>query len=108
MLQNKRFLYVGFMCCQAVEKLLKGIYVKDNADAELPYTHSLLKLANKTKLSEEMTSEQIALLSILQPLNVEARYPSSKERLARALNENYCRELITRTEALLAWIKEQA
>jgi HEPN domain-containing protein len=31
MLQSKRFLYVGFMCHQTVEKAFKALYVKQNS-----------------------------------------------------------------------------
>jgi len=40
MLKTKRFLYVGFMCHQAVEKILKAYYNKVY-DEPAPYTHNL-------------------------------------------------------------------
>ncbi len=44
MLEGKRFLYVGFMCHQAIEKILKGYYVFVHGDNP-PYTHRLGYLA---------------------------------------------------------------
>lgn len=40
MLEGRRFLYVGFMCHQAIEKILKGCFVAiENKNP--PYTHTL-------------------------------------------------------------------
>lgn len=107
MLQTKRFLYVGFMCHQTVEKGLKAIFVHRESDAELPYIHSLVRLANLAKVSAEMSENQLSLLDILNPLNIEARYPLNKEQLLSSLSEARCKELIVRTEELLKWIKSK-
>ncbi|WP_217957422.1 HEPN domain-containing protein [Acutalibacter muris] len=105
MLETKRFLYVGFMCHQTIEKGLKAIFVQRRPDSELPYIHSLVRLANLSKISAEMSEEQLSLLDILSPLNVEARYPLNKEKLLRSLTESRCENLIRKTEDLLIWIK---
>ena len=105
MLETRRFLYVGFMCHQAVEKALKAVFVTRMLGEELPYIHKLMRLANLSGLSAEMTEEQLALLDILSPLNVEARYPLHRERLLASLTPKRCQQLIDETEALLTWIK---
>ncbi len=105
MLETKRFLYVGFMCHQTIEKGLKAIYIHREPDGELPYIHSLVRLANLAKVSAEMSEDQLSLLDVLNPLNVEARYPLNKEQLLRSLSEARCKELIDKTEDLLSWIK---
>ncbi|MDO4812824.1 MAG: HEPN domain-containing protein, partial [Eubacteriales bacterium] len=85
MLKTKRLLYVGFMCHQVIEKSLKGIYVSRNPDAELPYIHKLLRLANLSGVYDEMSGAQKELLDTLSPLNIEARYPIHKELLLQSL-----------------------
>lgn len=105
MLQTKRFLYVGFMCHQTIEKGLKAVFVHRKPDGELPYIHSLVRLANLSKISAEMCEDQLSLLDVLSPLNVEARYPLNKEKLLRSLTESRCEDLIRKTEELLSWIK---
>ncbi|MEA4884368.1 MAG: HEPN domain-containing protein [Clostridia bacterium] len=40
MLVTERYLYVGFMCHQTIEKLLKAYYVRTINDTP-PYTHNL-------------------------------------------------------------------
>ena len=106
MLKGKRFLYVGFMCHQVIEKILKGFYVfakKDNP----PYTHNLSYLAGESGINDKMTEAQKDFLDLLEPLNVEARYPTHKEQLMRSLNEERCKEIIQKTEGLYQWIKKQ-
>ena len=106
MLKGKRFLYVGFMCHQVIEKILKGFYVFEKKDNP-PYTHNLSYLVDQSGISDKMTEEQKDLIDLLEPLNVEARYPTHKERLMRSLNDERCKEIIQKTEGLYQWIKQQ-
>ncbi len=79
-----RYLYVGFMC-----------------------HHSLSRLAEKSGLDKEMSDDQLDFIDELKPLNIEARYPSYKERLMRSLNTERCKELIRKTDDLRSWIKNR-
>lgn len=105
MLETKRYLYVGFMCHQTVEKALKAVLVAKKPEEELPYIHKLMRLANLSLVSEEMSEDQLRLLDVLSPLNVEARYPLHKSMLFQSLTADRCKELITETEALYQWLK---
>lgn len=107
MLETRRFLYVGFMCHQTIEKALKGILVTRKPEEELPYIHKLMRLANLSGISTEMDERQLALLDVLSPLNVEARYPLHKSRLLESLTVERCGQMIEETEALLKWIRKQ-
>lgn len=107
MLETRRFLYVGFMCHQTIEKALKGILVTRKPEEELPYIHKLMRLANLSGISTEMDERQLALLDVLSPLNVEARYPLHKSRLLESLTVERCSQMIGETEALLKWIRKQ-
>lgn len=46
MLKSKRYLYVGFMCHQTIEKAFKAYYFFLKSDVA-PYSHSLSYLAKK-------------------------------------------------------------
>ena len=106
MLEAKRFLYVGFMCHQVIEKILKACYVSKH-DEIPPYVHNLKRLASLCALYEKMSGEQKDFLDILEPLNVEARYPSQKDRIGRSLTEEACQALLSKTGDLYQWIKQQ-
>ena len=109
MLKGKLYLYVGFMCHQAIEKALKAIIAKNCNEGEVPpKIHHLLKLADRAGLFNIMTQEQQAFLKTLNPMNVEARYPEYKEQIASGLSTEICKELIAGTEELLCWIKQQS
>jgi HEPN domain-containing protein len=42
-----RYLYVGFMCHQAIEKMLKAKVVENRPLEQLPYSHKLVEIATK-------------------------------------------------------------
>lgn len=106
MLDTKRYLYVGFMCHQTIEKILKAYW--SNVLEEPPLKiHSLSRLAERSGLDKEMTDEQLDFIDELEPLNIEARYPSYKERLMKSLTAERCKELIKQTNELRIWIKNK-
>lgn len=69
--------------------------------------HSLSRLAERSDLDKEMTDEQLDFIDELEPLNIEVRYPSDKERLMKSLTAERCRELIKQTNELRTWIKSK-
>ena len=108
MFDGGRYLYVGFMCHQVIEKALKAIIARDCVEGEIPpKIHNLIKLVNKAGLYEKMSTEQLEFIDAINPLNVEARYPDHKNRIAANLSEDSCRQIIEGTEELLCWIKKQ-
>lgn len=106
MLSSRRLLYVGFMCHQVVEKALKGHYQFSRKDTP-PHTHNLSVIASQSGLYRSMDEAQKSLLDVLEPLNVEARYPTRKDQLFRSLTDDRCKSILERTEDLFTWIKQQ-
>ena len=106
MLDTHRYLYVGFMCHQVIEKILKAYW--SNVLEEPPLKiHSLSRLAEKSGLDKDMSEGQLDFIDELEPLNIEARYPSYKERLLKSLTADRCIELIKQTDELRIWIKSK-
>ena len=106
MLRSKRYLYVGFMCHQAIEKAFKALFSKINPEA-VPFSHNLSYLAKKGDFFQFLSEEQKSFIDQLEPLNIETRYPSHKERLLKSLTHEKCVELIEGTEILQKWMKER-
>lgn len=75
MLATKRYLYVGFMCHQVVEKMLKAYWCHVLEEPPLKI-HGLSRLAEKSGLDKEMSETQADFIDELEPLKIEARYPS--------------------------------
>ena len=106
MLETKRYLYVGFMCHQATEKIIKAYYTSIY-DHYPPRTHNLRMLAQKANILSDLNEEQNKLLNTLEPLNIEARYPTDKEQLLKSLSYKRCLYLYKSTQEFLEWIKEK-
>lgn len=106
MQETSRYLYVGFMCHQTIEKILKAYWTHCLDEVPLKI-HSLSRLAEKTGIDKELSEEQLDFIDRLEPLNIEARYPSYKERLFKSLSKEYCKQLIIETKSLQQWIKNK-
>ncbi len=106
MLASKRYLYVGFMAHQAVEKILKAYYVKKHGDTA-PFSHSLSFLAKKSGLFEFFSEKQKDFIDTLEPLNIETRYPTHKEQLMKSMTNERCTELLKNTWELFRWIRQR-
>jgi HEPN domain-containing protein len=67
------------MCHQVIEKAMKGFMLKSDLSKSIPYIHNLSRLSRQSDLNGEMNEHDKDTLDILDPLNIEARYPSAKE-----------------------------
>jgi HEPN domain-containing protein len=104
MFESKRFLYVGFMCHQSIEKVLKAFYTNIYNDTP-PYTHNLLFLSEKCGLINDMDESKINFLNELQPLNIEARYPVYKNLVFKKINTLKAKEILENSKLFFKWIK---
>ncbi len=89
MLESKRYLYVGFMAHQAIEKILKA-YLVHIGNKSVPFSHSLSLLAKKSNIYNHFSEKQKNFIDLLEPLNIEARYPTHKEQLLKSLTQDRC------------------
>lgn len=106
MLKTKRYLYVAFMCHQVIEKTLKAYYVflKNKIP---PYIHNLSTLSKKSGLYEKLSEEQKDFIDFVDPLNIEARYPSYKNMLSKTMTKQKSKEILENTKELKIWIEKQ-
>lgn len=104
MLKSKRYLYVGFMAHQAIEKILKAYFVKMHSDTA-PFSHSLSYIAKKAEIYEHFSEDQKRFIDMLEPMNIECRYPVHKEELLKSLTEEKCKEILDQSKELQIWIK---
>ncbi len=105
MLKTGRYLYVGFMCHQVIEKSLKAFYWHSLLD-EPPHTHNLLLLAEQSNLKPHLTEDMSKFLNRLMPLNIQARYPQDREELLKILSDQVCNDLLKQTGDLYSWIRQ--
>ena len=106
MLDGMRYLYVGFMCHQSVEKALKA-FRWFSIQTQPEYTHSLSRLARKAGLLPELPEAYLSFLDTLEPLNIEARYPNDKAQLSETLTRERCELILAATKGLVEWLRKR-
>lgn len=107
MFNNDKFIYVAFMCEQAVEKLAKGIYVY-TFDKEAPFTHNInivLKDIDKVTSAEIYTNKYELLFSKLTSFYIIARYDVYKQKIAKGLDKINAEELLNMSKEAFLWLK---
>jgi len=105
MLDTGRYLYVGYMCQQAVEKILKGIIAQQNKE-NLPI-HNLNRLAQVAGIENDLNAEQFNFLAELTPYCIEARYGDYRESLSEIINEQRAREVYAKTKEIFKWLYQK-
>ena len=104
MLQSARYLYTVFMCQQALEKVIKALYLH-LFDAEPPRSHNLAFLFDKSGLT--ISPERLALFNTLSAHYLNNRYPEYKQKLSTSLDKTQAEEQIKKTEEAYQWLKSQ-
>lgn len=95
MFEAGRYLYVGFMCQQAIEKLLKGIHLCATSQLA-PYTHNLIRLSELVEL--EANTARDRHFGELQRYYVGSRYPEEVEKLAEDLDAETAQDILQQTK----------
>jgi HEPN domain-containing protein len=102
MLDAGRYLYVAYMCQQAIEKLLKAIIAQLGKE-NLPI-HNLNRLAELAELKSTLTIEQVDMLAELTAYNIQARYGDYKDSLSEVVDTPKANELYFQTKGLFQWL----
>lgn len=105
LLESKDYLWMGFICHLIAEKSLKAVFAEVIKEVP-PYDHKLLNLATLSGILPYLSNEQKKLLGRLQPLQIEARYPSHREKIKEGLTDEISKQIFIETEAFLCWIKQ--
>ncbi len=103
MQNSQRYLYTVFMCQQAVEKLLKALYLQQKGE-EAPRTHNLAYLFNALNLPDAPDAD---IFSTLNAYYIKGRYPSYKRKLSQMLDKQTSQNLLNRSEEVFKWLKSQ-
>ncbi len=104
MLKAKRYLYVGFMCHQTIEKALKALFSKQHNEVP-PRIHNLARLVRLVHLDKEMPEDFLELIHKLNPLNITSRYPDEELDILKDLTVEYMEEILIETRRLFHWLK---
>lgn len=105
MLNARRYLYVAFMCQQALEKILKAIIAQGGG--EIPRTHNLVRLAELAGVYLEISDDQQDFLADLTPFAIEARYGDYRSKLSEIINKGKAGKYLIETEKVYQWLKKR-
>lgn len=104
MFQGSRHFYAVFMCHLALEKALKGLYVKTLKETP-PRVHNLVYLVDQTGMDPP---QQIGKFMVkLSEAQVLTRYPESLAKLQEYYSRSLVEDIVDRTQEALEWIKNQ-
>jgi len=105
MYKTGRWLYVVFMCQQAIEKLCKGLYLLF-IDDNIPRIHDINSLVTKfsDRLPETIDDNNRLLFAKLSAFYLNNRYPEYKERLSMSLTKKEARDILKKTKEVFKWL----
>jgi hypothetical protein len=55
----------------------------------------------------ELSEPHVNFLDMLEPLNIEARYPTDKAKLSGTLTRERCELILATTKGLVEWIRQK-
>jgi len=103
--ESKRWLYVLVMCQQAVEKLVKGLYIL-YVDDDVPRLHDITKLLERfeDKLPVSVPPDKYSLFDKLSLYYLGSRYPEYISKLSTQVKEPVADAILTETKEAFAWL----
>ncbi|TCL74129.1 HEPN domain-containing protein [Hydrogenispora ethanolica] len=108
MLDSGRYLYVVFMCQQAIEKITKGLFVLKSGE-EPPRTHNILAIFEKIQFQPDQimvkVEEYREFLEELLAFYISERYPSYKEKITLSVNHQSAVAILSKAKEVFAWLK---
>jgi HEPN domain-containing protein len=109
MLNSGRYLYVVFMCQQAVEKITKGLFVLNNGE-EPPRTHNILSVFEKIQFKGTQSippklDEYKEFFEELLAFYISERYPSYKEKISTTIDQKNAHEILIKTQEVFSWLR---
>jgi HEPN domain-containing protein len=105
MFRTGRWLYVVFMCQQAIEKLSKGLYLLYVND-DIPRIHDINSLISKfsDKLPEPVDENKRLFFAKLSAFYLNNRYANYKERLSISLKRKEAKDILKTTKEVFKWL----
>jgi HEPN domain-containing protein len=106
MLDSGRWFYVVFMCQQALEKLVKGLYTL-YIDDTVPKTHNIKSLFDRfsDKLKEPVKTEYYQLFDSLTANYLGNRYPDFMNDVIDSINKDTASGIMQKTKEVFTWLQ---
>ena len=102
--ENEKYHYALFFGHLAIEKILKGIFVKKKQE-HAPFSHSLTILSREAEL--DIDGARLEKLAEFMEFYIEGRYPRDMESVFTKCSENYTREKLGEIKEMYQWLMEK-
>ena len=104
--KNKKNTWCLFLGHLVIEKLLKGLYAKNNPENPIPpKIHNLILFSQKAKLKVPIEIRE--KIQVINTFNISARYDDYKKSFDEKCTDNYTKEQVKNIEEVQKWLKEQ-
>jgi HEPN domain-containing protein len=105
MYRGGRWLYVVFMCQQAIEKLCKGLYVL-YLDDNVPRIHDISNLVRRfaDKWPETVPEERFTFFDRLTSFYLNDRYPEYQKRIGALADKVSAKTMLNKTKETFQWL----
>ena len=104
--KNKKNTWSLFIGHLVVEKLLKGLIIRNNSDVLIvPKIHNLILLSQKAKLVVPNKIKE--KIQGINTFNISARYDDYKKTFEEKCTDSYTKNQINNIEEVVKWLKEQ-
>jgi HEPN domain-containing protein len=102
--KSKKYHHCLFFCHLALEKIIKGLVVKQTDKPPLPI-HNLNQLAKYAKI--KLNPEQIKDFKEINRWNISARYDTIKRDLYKRATKEFTKNWFKKVKGLFQWLKNQ-
>mgnify|MGYP004633972361 FL=1 len=104
--ENKKNTWCLFIGHLVIEKLLKGLYAKNNPDNPIaPKIHNLILLSQKAHL--EVPNEVREKIQVINTFNISARYDDYKRSFDEKCTDEFTKKQVENIKEVQKWLKEQ-
>jgi len=105
MLSGGRWLYVVFMCQQAIEKLAKGLYTL-YVDDNFPRIHNIRTIVERfeDKIPVTIPDDKLDFFDTLSAYYLNNRYPDFISKLSSQIKEKEAKEILAETKEVFTWL----
>ena len=105
MLDGGRWFYTYFMCQQAIEKLIKGLYIL-YIDDDVPRLHDINSIFErfKDKMPETLTDDRARLFDTLSQFYLRSRYPDYTSVLTSLITCETAKSIFEKSKEAFEWL----
>jgi len=105
MFDTGRWFYVVFMCQQAIEKLVKGLYIL-YVDENVPRIHNIKTLVERfeDRLNSSIPDNYYSLFKLLSAYYVSNRYPDFISKVGEQVSKDEATGIFIETKEVFTWL----